>query len=97
MPGIAGMTPVGRAYLGITTAVDRLNDRRVHNKVCGYAPIQQSHPTVRTSDKLAMGRYMSRRVIVTERTLGRDGVYVGMGEGRVGIVIHVYIYMYIYI
>ena len=73
-----------RGFLGslaITTAVDRLNNRRVHNKVCGYAPIQQSHPTVRTSGKLAVGRYRSRRLIVTERKrimggVGREGIYV---------------------
>ena len=83
--------------LAITPAVDGLNSRTVHNKVCVYAPIQQSHPTVRTSGKLAVGRYRSRRLIVTERKPGRDGIYVEMGEGRIGIGIHVYIYMYIYI
>ena len=62
----------------------------------GCAPLQQSHPTVRTSGKLAVGRYRSRRLVVTERKLGRDGIYVGMGEGRIGIGIHVYIYIYIY-
>ena len=67
--------------LAITTAVDGLNSRTVHNKVCVYAPIQQSHPTVRTSGKLAVGRYRSRRLIVTERKrimgrVGRDGIYV---------------------
>jgi len=61
VPGIAGsvaclsedVCPGSRDSLAITTAVDRLNNRRVHNKVCGYAPIQPSHPTVRTSGKLA--------------------------------------------
>ena len=50
-------------------------------EVGGCAPIQQSHPTVRTSGKLAEGRYRSRRLIVTERKrimggVGRDGIYV---------------------
>ena len=51
-------------------------------EVGGCAPIQQSHPTVRTSGKLAVGRYRSRRLIVTERKLGREGIY--RGWGRVG-------------